>query len=84
MKQIELSHHAREQMAERGAEEEEVIEAIRSGERVPAKRGRLGYRKNFQYNRTWGGRTYAIKQVLAIVAQEEEQLVVVTVYTFYF
>jgi hypothetical protein len=85
MKPIELSHHAQEQMAERGAEEKEVIEAIRSGERVPAKRGRLGYRKNFQYNLTWGGRTYAIKQVLAIVAQEEEeQLVVVTVYTFYF
>ncbi len=46
MKPIEFSHHAQEQMAERGAEEEKVIEAIRSGERVPAKRGRLGYRKN--------------------------------------
>jgi hypothetical protein len=84
MKPIEFSRHAREQMAERGAEEEEIIEAIRSGEEVPAKQGRLGYRKNFQYNQAWGGRTYAIKQVLAIVARDEEQLVVVTVYTFYF
>jgi len=51
---------------------------------VPAKRGRQGYRKNFQYNRLWGGQVYAIKQVLAIVAEEQDVLVVVTVYTFYF
>lgn len=84
MKPIEFSHHAREQMLERGASEDEVIEAIRAGERVPAKRGRQGHRKNFQYNRLWGGRIYAIKQVLAIVAEEPDALVVVTVYTFYF
>ena len=45
---------------------------------------RLAYRKNFQYERPWGGRMYAIKQVLAIVAEEMDSLVVVTVYTFYF
>jgi hypothetical protein len=28
MKRIELSHHAREQMAERGAEEKEIIETV--------------------------------------------------------
>jgi hypothetical protein len=84
MKSIEFSQHAREQMVERGASEDEVIETIRTGERVPAKRGRQGYRTNFQYNRRWGGRIYAIKQVLAIVAEEPDALVVVTVYTFYF
>lgn len=72
------------QMTERGATEEEVLETIRSGEQVPAKHGRQGYRKNFQYGRLWGGRRYAIKQVLAIVAEEPERLVVVTVYMFYF
>jgi len=61
-----------------------TIEAIRSGEQVSAKRGRLGYCKNFQYERLWGGRYYPIKQVLAIVAEEPQTLVVVTVYTFYF
>ena len=84
MKPIKFSQHAREQMVERGVSEDEVIETIRTGERVPAKRGRQGYRKNFQYNRLWGGRIYAIKQVLAIVAEEPDVLVVVTVYTFYF
>jgi hypothetical protein len=84
MKPIKFSQHAREQMSERGASEDEVIETIRTGERAPAKRGRHGYRKNFQYNRLWGGRTYAIKQVLPIVVEETDELVVVTVYTFYF
>jgi hypothetical protein len=83
-KPVRLSRHALQQMVERGATHEEVLEAIRSGEPVPAKRGRLGYRKNFQYERLWGGRYYAVKQVLAIVVEEQETLVVVTVYTFYF
>ena len=64
MKPIEFSKHAQEQMVERGATEEEVVEAIRTGEKVSAKRGRQGYRKNFQYERLWGEQTYAIKQVL--------------------
>ncbi|MCX7839603.1 MAG: DUF4258 domain-containing protein [Anaerolineae bacterium] len=84
IKPVHFSHHALLQMAERGATREEVVETVRSGERVPAKRGRHGYRKNFQYERLWGGRYYAIKQVLAIVADEPDKLVVVTVYTFYF
>jgi predicted N-formylglutamate amidohydrolase len=83
-KPVRFSRLALQQMSERGATEDEVLEAIRSGEQVPAKRGRLGYRKNFQYERLWGGRYYAVKQVLAIIAEEPETLVVVTVYTFYF
>lgn len=83
-KPIVFSRHAHEQTIERGAAEADVIDAIRTGEVVPAKRGRRGYRKNFQYNRMWGGRLYAIQQVLAIVVEEADALVVVTVYTFYF
>ncbi len=84
MKPIVFSRHAREQMKERGADEQEVILAIRSGEQVPAKRGRQSYRRNFQYDRLWGGKTYATKQVLVVVAEDPQTLVVVTVYTFYF
>lgn len=83
-KPIIFSRHAREQMSERGATESEVIETIRTGEEAPAKRGRQGYRRNFQYNQLWGGRNYAIKQVLAIVVAEGDAIVVVTIYTFYF
>ncbi len=84
MKSIKFSQHAREQMLERGASEDEVSETIRTGEEVPAKHSRRGYRKNFQYDRMWSGRIYAVKQVLSIVAEEADELVVITVYTFYF
>lgn len=83
-KPIRFSRHALFQMTERGATPEEVIAAVRLGEQLPAKRGRKGFRKNFQYERLWGGRYYSIKQVLAIVAVETEALIVITVYTFYF
>ncbi|MGE0544061.1 MAG: DUF4258 domain-containing protein [Dehalococcoidia bacterium] len=84
MKPIRFSGHANEQMIERGASEAEVIGAIRDGERAPAKQGRQGFRRNYPYGSMWGGRVYAIKQVFAIVAEEPDVLVVVTVYTYYF
>jgi hypothetical protein len=83
-KPIHLSRHAAEQMMLRGASTGEVTEAIRTGVRVPAKRGRLGFRKDFPYVGTWAGTAYETKQVLAIVVDEPDALVVVTVYTFYF
>ena len=71
-------------MVERGASEEEVVSAIATGERAPAKHGRLAYRRNFEYNRTWGGKHYRIKQLMPIIKEEKGRIVVITVYTFYF
>lgn len=42
------------------------------------------YRLNLEYDREWDGRHYGIQQVAPIVAEEEDRLIVVTVYTFYF
>jgi hypothetical protein len=84
MKPIRFSKHARDQMALRGASEVEVIDAIRTGSQETAKRGRLGFRKDFTFGRVWARRHYATKQVLAIVSDEPTEIVVITVYTFYF
>ena len=84
MNRVVFSRHARQQMLERGATEEEVAEAIAAGERVPAKHGRVAHRRNFQYNRTWSGKFYSIKQVMPITKDERNSTVVITVYTFYF
>jgi len=83
-KPVRLSAHAREQCIERGASEAEVETAIRKGKRDSAKRVRSMYRYNFAFNDVWQGRPYAIKQVAAVVAEEPDAFVVVTVYTFYF
>jgi hypothetical protein len=84
MKPIRLTTHALEQLVERGATEAEVREAIQRGVREPVKRGRFMVRLNFQYNSEWQGRFYAIKQVAPVVVEAQNEVVVVTVYTFYF
>ena len=81
---IQISLHAREQMLERGVEEHEVIKAIQEGDREPARKNRVMYRKNIQFNSVWRQRRYRIKQVAPVVAKESDRLVVVTVYAFYF
>jgi len=84
MKRIRLSKHAQEQALERGATRSEVEEAIRKGSREPATRGREMFRYNFLFNRKWQGKHYAVKQVAPIIKEESNEIVVITVYTFYF
>ena len=83
-KPIRLTKHALEQCAERGTNEEEVRRAIGAGRRERAERGRLICRQNFQYNGWWQGKRYAIKQVAPVIAEDQHEIVVITVYTFYF
>ena len=83
-KPIHISKHARLQMEERGAEEAEVIAAVRQGDAEPARLGRTQYRKTFVYEKSWRGHSYRLKQVAPVVAGEPDRLVVVTVYVFYF
>ena len=84
MKPIRLTKHAREQARERGANEAEVREAVSKGVREPAKRGRELRRYNFTFGKKWQGQTYAIKQVAPVIKEEANEIVVITVYTFYF
>jgi hypothetical protein len=83
-KPVRLTRHAREQCGERGATEEEVVQAVQHGTREPAKRGRWLYRYNVAFGGMWAGNFYAVKQVAPVVAEEPDEIVVVTVYTFYF
>jgi len=83
-KPIRLSNHAKIQCDERGVLEEEVIEAVRMGTREPAKKGRIMCMQNFQYNNYWNDSYYPIKQVAPVIAEDENEIVVVTVYSYYF
>jgi hypothetical protein len=58
--------------------------AIRHGARERVKRGRWMCRHNFQYDAQWQGRHYAIKQVAPVIVEEQNEIIVVTVYTFFF
>ena len=84
MKPIRLTKHAREQCVERSATELEVVEAIRKGARESAKHGREFCRFNFSFGKRWHGNVYAIKQVAPVIKENANEIVVITVYTFYF
>jgi hypothetical protein len=64
--------------------EAEVQEAVAKGSRDPAKRGRELCRYNFTFGKTWQGQPYAIKQVAPVIKEEANEIVVITVFTFYF
>jgi hypothetical protein len=81
---VEFIEHAVEQAELRGVSLDQVREAIRTGEAVPAKKSRIGYRKNFPYGSVWKERYYETKQVLAIAIRENDTILVITVYAFYF
>lgn len=83
-KPIRLSGHARSQLSFRGVTEEEIIETIRSGAWSLAELGRLECRKDFPFGKEWNGKIYATKQVRPIFVEEETEIVVVTIYTYYF
>jgi hypothetical protein len=82
-KPIKFSQHAHENLFDRGASREEAEQAIRTGERLPAQKGRIAFRKNFSHNGIWKGKFYQAKQVMPIVVEEDDRFIVVTVYVFF-
>ena len=84
MKAIRLSGHARENLRYRGVEEREIFEAIRTAPWSPAELGRFECRKDFAYGQEWNGKFYRTKQVRPIFVEEAEEIVVITVYAYYF
>ncbi len=84
VKPIRLSDHALRYMSKRGFTITEVEEAIRTASWQPAELGRLDCRKDFAYGKEWNGKLYATKQVRPVFVEEDAEIVVVTVYTYYF
>jgi hypothetical protein len=83
-KPIRISKHASEQCIERGVKIDEIIEAIRNEPWETAKSNRLQCRQNFQYNDYWNETFYPIKQVMPVFVEEDKEIVVVTVYSYFF
>jgi hypothetical protein len=84
MKPIRLTGHARDQLAYRGVTEFEVNDAIRTSEWNPAEMDRLECRKNYAYAKDWNGKLYLTKQVRPIFVDKPDEIVVVTIYSYYF
>jgi len=83
-KPIIFTSHARQRMKERGESEESVREAIRIGQREAAQHGCFLHRLNLEFKKIWDGRFYGVQQVAPITKEEEDKIIVITVYAFYF
>ena len=83
-KPIRFTNHSLINISRRGATQEEIIEAITTEEWTPAMENKMECNKNFPYNNVWNGTTYAIKRVRPIFVDEPDEIVVITVYTYYF
>jgi len=83
MKPIRLSAHALSYVAKRGFTVAEVEDTIQTRRWEPAELGRMECRKIFPFNREWNKRLYATKEVRPIFVEEADEIVVVTVYTYY-
>lgn len=83
-KSIRLSEHAKNQLVPRGATEREIIDSIKTSEWTPAELKRLECRKDFEFNNTWNNKFYKTKQVRPVFVEEQNEIVVVTVYVYYF
>jgi len=84
MKEIFFTAHALANLSKRGFTKEEVIECIREEKWETAEFSKSECKRNFAYNMEWNGKLYATKQVRPIFTDEEKQIVVITVYTYYF
>jgi len=84
VKPIRLSAHARGYFQRRGFTAEEVEDTIRSSPREDAELGRLQCTKDFFFGREWNGRVFGTKRVRPVFVEDEDEIVVVTVYTYYF
>lgn len=83
-KPIRLTEHARGYLGERGFTENDVIDAIRSGPWQRAGAGRLEAAEDFAYESEWNGYFYTTKRVRPIFVDEPTEIVVITVYTYFF
>ena len=84
MKNIIFTAHATGNIPKRGFTKEEVIETIQSEQWQAADFGKLECRRDFIYDQKWNGKIYHTKQVRPIFVEKEDQIVVITVYTYYF
>ncbi len=84
MKPVRLSAHALSYTTKRGFTLDEVEDAIRSSSWESAELRRLQCRKNFPFNREWNDKIYETKQIRPIFVEQADEILVITVYTYYF
>lgn len=71
-------------MVERGATEAEIVATVDGGERLPARFGRTGFRRNIPFDGVWRGKAYATKQLEVYAVEENDRWLVITLIVKFF
>ena len=81
--EIQIDPHTLERAEERGTNETEIKDVIHRGFAIPAKYGRIGKAKVYDFKQNRHNRYYEQKRVEVFYAIESDKIVTVTVYVFY-
>ena len=81
--EIRIDPHTLERADERGASEDEITDVINTGFSIPAKRGRVGKAKTYDFKQKWHNKYYEQKRVEVFYIVEIDLILTVTVYVFY-
>ena len=83
-KPIRLSEHAKEQLTYRGTNKDERAEAIHKAKWKSAELNRMECQYEFLFEKVWNKKFYSKKHVRPIFVEEKDEIVVITVYVYYF
>ena len=80
---IQIDPHTLERAAERGTNENEIKDVIGTGFAIPAKYGRIGKAKIYEFKKKRHGKYYEQKRVEVVYTIERNIVITITVYVFY-
>lgn len=81
--EIRIDPHTLERAEERGTDAEEIKDVIYNGTPIPAKSGRLGKAKTYDFQQKRHNKFYEQKRVEVVYTIEKNVIITVTVYVFY-
>lgn len=81
--EIQIEPHTLERAEERGTNEEEIKDVIQTGFAIPAKYGRIGKAKIYDFKQKRLDKYYNQKRVEVFYTIEGNKITTVTVYVFY-
>jgi hypothetical protein len=81
--EIQIDPHTLERAEERGTNEAEIQDVIHIGFSIPAKFGRIGKAKVYDFKQNRHNKHYEHKRVEVFYLIEGDKIITVTVYVFY-
>ena len=81
--EIQIDLHTLERAEERGTNEGEIKDVINTGFSIPAKYGRIGKAKIYEFKRNRFNKYYEQKYVEVFYIVKEDKIITITVYVFY-